>query len=326
MPSVACIIVNYNAADLVLQALPAVLADLRALSGSHLFLVDNASPEGDAARLRPVLDAEEDATLIAHHANDGFAAGNNVGFAAMEAREAESGVRFDYVFLLNPDAWPEPGATAALVAFAEAKPDASLFGPRITEANGEPHWSAYTFPSVAGDLEARCAFGLVTAALSPWRVAKPPRAESHETDWLSGAALLLRRDVVETLGPMDEGYFLYFEETDYQLAAHRAGCAAWYVPEARFVHLQGQSTGLVARPAERPPLPDYWFRSRRRYFEKNHGAAYADRADRAWLWGSRLFLAKQKLLGRSDHGRADAIERFLANRGRTGQGRPGEPA
>jgi GT2 family glycosyltransferase len=136
--------------------------------------------------------------------------------------------------------------------------------------------------------------------------------------------MLLPRAVLDRLGPMDEDYFLYFEETDWQLRAARAGLEVWYVPEARFFHLEGALTGQGSAARDESAVPDYWFRSRRRYFEKNHGAAYADRADRAWLAATRFYLLRQRLLRRSDGGRSLALGRFLANRGQPGSGAPGE--
>ena len=321
---VACIIVNYRAADLVIARLDQTLGALSRVPQSALFVVDNASPGDDAARLRAALEPHEAARLVAHDQNGGFAAGNNVGFEAMRAAEAARGRRFAFVFLLNPDAWPEPDAVARLVAFASEHPAAGILGPRIQSEHGTVHDSAFRFPSVLGEVENRLATGAVTRLLSRAVVSPPaPRAPAR-TDWVSGAAMLIRRALIDELGPMDEGYFLYFEETDYQRAAARAGAPIWYVPDAVVTHLEGATTGQGKAAADEAALPDYWFRSRRRYFEKNHGAAYAGIADAAWLAASRVFVWRQKILRRPDGGRAAAAERFVANRGKTGRGAPGE--
>ena len=319
---IACVMVNYGAADLILARLGETLAALRRVPGSVLFVVDNASPGDDVARLREGLGAHEDAVLVAHTRNGGFAAGNNAGFAALRAFEAERGARFGFVFLLNPDAWPEEDAAERLVAFARAHPRAGVVGPAIRSEDGAVHWSAFRFPSVLSEIENRIATGVVTRVLSRAVVSPPPPATPARTDWVSGAALLMPRGVIDALGPMDEGYFLYFEETDYQRAAARAGYEVWYAPDAGVTHLEGATTGQGKAAPDEAHVPDYWYRSRRRYFEKNHGAAYADRADRAWLLASRAYVARQKLLGRSDGGRAAAIARFRANQGQAGDGAP----
>ena len=319
---VACVMVNYGAAGLIEARLDQTLAALRRVPGSALIVVDNASPGGDAKRLGRALAPHEDARLVAHARNGGFAAGNNAGFDAMRALETERGARFAHVLLLNPDAWPEPDAIETLVGFADETPEASILGPRIRSEDGTVHGSAFRFPSVLGEVEDRLATGPVTRLLSRAVVSPSPPTAPARTDWVSGAAMLMRRGLIDEIGPMDEDYFLYFEETDYQRAAARAGHAAWYVPMAVFTHLEGQTTGQGKAAEDERAVPDYWFRSRRRYFEKNHGGAYADRADRAWLLASRAYVLRQRVLGRSDGGRAAAIERFRANRGKAGSGAP----
>ena len=106
--------------------------------------------------------------------------------------------------------------------------------------------------------------------------------DPEQADWVSGASMVVRRAVLDAVGPMDEGYFLYFEETDFCLQARRAGWQTWYLPQAAVVHVAGQSTGLTGPHAKVARVPGYWFDSRRRFFSKNHGRAYAMAADLAW--------------------------------------------
>lgn len=316
LQGIACVMVNYRAAGLVAAHLAETMAALRAVPGSGLFVVDNASPGDDAEILAEALSAYPDARLVAHDRNGGFAAGNNVGFAAAAAAEAERGRPFAYVCLLNPDAWPEQDAMARLAAFAEAHPRGGAFGPAIAGTDGALHGSAFRFPSVASEVETQAATGLVTRLLRARAVARPAPSAACRIGWVSGAAILMPRAVVREVGPMDEDYFLYFEETDYQLAITRAGYEVWYVPEARVTHVEGATTGQGKARRDDGAVPDYWYRSRRRYFEKNYGRAYADRADRAWLTATRFFVLRQKLLRRHDDGRAAAARRFQQNRGR----------
>jgi N-acetylglucosaminyl-diphospho-decaprenol L-rhamnosyltransferase len=91
--------------------------------------------------------------------------------------------------------------------------------------------------------------------------------------------MLVRRAVIEDIGLMDEGYFLYFEETDYARRSHLAGWGCWHVPQSRVVHLVGQSSGVTVRDQPPQRLPAYWFDSRRRYFVLNHGRLYASVSD-----------------------------------------------
>jgi GT2 family glycosyltransferase len=96
----------------------------------------------------------------------------------------------------------------------------------------------------------------------------------HKTDWLNGASLMIRREVFDSIGLLDESFFLYYEETDFCRRAQRAGWSCWFVPPSRVIHLEGQSTGATGASAKHQPVPDYWFASRRRYFRKHHGPGY----------------------------------------------------
>jgi serine O-acetyltransferase len=94
--------------------------------------------------------------------------------------------------------------------------------------------------------------------------------------------MMVRTEVFRDVGLMDASYFLYFEEVDFCLAAQRSGWECHYVPASRVVHLVGQASG-VTTPDSTKRRPGYWFESRRRYFCKNHGGAYAICADLTWI-------------------------------------------
>ena len=123
--------------------------------------------------------------------------------------------------------------------------------------------------------------------------------------------MMVRREVIDELGGMDEGYFLYYEETDFCLKVKRAGWSNWYVPSSRVVHLAGQSTGISnAKGHQR--LPKYWFESRRRYFTKNMGPGYAMAADVALVLAWSAGRIKLRLQ-RRDLGRPNFVADLVAN-------------
>src|SRR6185295_15355436 len=154
-----------------------------------------------------------------------------------------------YVLLLNPDTLVRPGALCTLLEFMEAHPKVGIAGTRLEDPDGAPQTSAFRFPTVWSELEYGLQLGVVTKLLSRWVSAPPPRNEAHETDWVAGAAMLIRREVIEHLGLFDPDYFMYYEEVDFCLRAKRMGWRCWYVPSARIVHLVGRSSGItVARP------------------------------------------------------------------------------
>ena len=152
-------------------------------------------------------------------------------------------------------------------------------------------------------------------------------------DWVAGASMMVRRDVFHDVGPMDEGYFLYFEEVDFCLRARRGGWLCWYVPQSRVMHISGQSTGVSSSGPKREPMPGYWFASRSRYFVKNHSLAYARLTDLAFGLGRSLWTLYRVVTRRpkedppgllADFWRTSvlfrsraAVDRWIDGRGRT---------
>jgi GT2 family glycosyltransferase len=231
---------------------------------------------------------------MASDRNGGFSYGNNVGIGAALAASD----KVDYVLLLNPDTVVYPRAIRALVEFMDANPGAGIAGSLLENASGEVECSAHHAPSPLGELEVGARLGVLSRLLSRYVVSPPSRAEAHECDWVSGASLIVRRSLLEQLGPMDEGFFLYFEEVDYCCRARNAGWSVWFVPESRVVHLEGAATGIRTARKRRPR---YWYDSRRRFFVKHHGVAGLLAADALWAIGRLSFLARRFLhLGGKD--------------------------
>jgi GT2 family glycosyltransferase len=120
---------------------------------------------------------------------------------------------------------------------------------------------------------------------------------------------MARASALEQLHGFDEGFFLYFEETDLCLRARQAGWETWYVPDSRVVHIAGQSTGVTCRDQAPRRLPAYWYESRRHYFVLNHGRLKAAAIDLAALSAHALGRAKRHLQGRA----LDNVPYFLGD-------------
>jgi hypothetical protein len=132
-------------------------------------------------------------------------------------------------------------------------------------------------------------------------VAPPISDDAHQVDWVSGASMMVRRQVIDDVGLMDETYFLYFEEMDFCLQAHHAGWFCWYVPASRVVHLVGQATQLTdLKQAVHKRREIYWFDARRHYFLKNFGRVHKLLADVLWTIGYGTWVLRKKLLGYPD--------------------------
>jgi GT2 family glycosyltransferase len=295
------VVLNYRTPGMTVDCLESLEPQAVAVPGTRVYVVDNASGDGSDEQIAAAIQDREWAAwceLIVSPVNGGFAAGNNL---ALEAAEAAGG--YELALLLNSDTLLRPGAVQELMAFLEGHPGVGIVGSRLEDPDGTPQASTFRFPSVMSSFESGIRLGVVSRVLKRWIVAMPVRDEAHRADWLCGASLMIRREVIDRVGLLDAGYFMYFEETDFCLAARRAGFEAWYVPASRVVHLVGQASGVTSkRPAggRTKRRPRYWFDSRRRYFIKNHGRFGAAMADAAWILGYGLHRVRQRLTGRPD--------------------------
>ncbi len=306
--------INYGGADLILSALPALIEELSRFAEGLAVIVDNASPDGDGDRLEAgiaAMGSPASVRVIRSPVNGGFAAGNNLTFAAAKALPWTP----DAILLLNPDAELRPGAIEELVRVMQSRPRVGVVGAQLENPDGKGRVAAFRFPSAMRELVGASHIGPLQRL---WPGLIPPTDVPARADWVTGAAMLINRELIDELGPMDEGYFLYFEEVDYQLQAHRAGWEIWYAPQARVMHLAGALTGIAGNAPKKGRMPAYWFDSWRRYFEKNHGSAYASAAAAMKLAGMAVGGVVGRLRGREvreiPHYRRDFARRCMLNR------------
>lgn len=297
LPTVLVVIVNYRTARLVVECLRSLAPEVASHGGARVVVVDNDSGDGSVEVLREAVVAggwSDWAEVLASDRNGGFAYGNNLAMR----RALAGSTKPDLFWLLNPDTLVHPHALVTLVEFLRDNPHVGICGCAIKEGDGTPWPYAFRFPSIAGEIENGFAFGPITRLLSRWRVLREMGGVPTRVDWISGCSMMIRSKVVQAIGPMDEGYFLYYEETDYCLQAKRNGIECWYLPQSTIVHIAGQSTGVTARVNRPARVPDYWFDSRRRFFVKNYGRLYAIGADLAWM-GSHILGRFRKWLQRA---------------------------
>lgn len=291
------VIVNYRVANLTIDCLHSIAVEIGSVPGAHVAVCENGTGDDLAARIEKAIDDNgwgTWCTLTAISPNLGFTGGNNAILRpAMEGAHPPQ-----YFLLLNADTIVRPNAFKTLVDFMDQHPNIGIAGSRLEEPNGTPQRSAFRFQSPASEFEGGLKLGLVSRLLKHWIVAPPVRDETFQTDWVSGACMIIRSEVFRDIGFLDEGYYTYFDDCDFCFNARKKGWSTWYVPTARVVHLAGQSTGLKAKNTNR--LPSYYFEARRRYFLKNHGPAYAGLADAALIIGSALWRARVMLTGKED--------------------------
>lgn len=292
--SVLVVIVNYRTARLSVDCLRSLSGELRAMPGLRAVVVDNDSSDGSYEVMEAQIGAlgfSDWACCIPAPRNGGYAFGNNLAVrAALGSPHAPS-----FFLLLNPDCQVRPGAVGALRDFLELHPRVGIAGSCLENPDGSLWSTAFRFPTVLGELEGGARLGVLTRLLKRWEVPVRMSSRAERVDWLPGASMMVRREVFASIGLMDEGFFLYYEETDFCLRALRAGWPCWYVPESRVMHIAGQSTGVTDRSGPPKRRPQYVFDSRHRYFVKNHGRGYAVLADLAWTLGLASFRLRRRI-------------------------------
>jgi N-acetylglucosaminyl-diphospho-decaprenol L-rhamnosyltransferase len=285
---------------MTVRALDAVVPELRTIGASKVIVVDNDSRDGSYEKLCAAVaeKAYDDvAEVVQSGRNGGFGFGNNVALR----RGLASKDPYQYFFLLNSDAFVEPGALQALVSYLDAHPRVGIAGSCVHSIDGSPQESAFRFPTVLGELERVTRLGVLSKALDNVRVPIcQPEKTTTNVDWVAGAAMMLRREVLEQVGLFDETFFLYYEETDLCLRAKRHGWLVAYVKESNVAHIAGASTGVTSHRVVPKPVPRYLLESRRHYFLKNHGRTMLWAANAAHFLGGASFRLRRILQRKPD--------------------------
>jgi hypothetical protein len=179
----------------------------------------------------------------------------------------------------------------------EARPDVGIVSPRLEWEDGEPQVNCFRFHSPFSELLRAASTGPVTRLFRRYEVPVHLFDRVMEPDWTSFACALVRREVFEKIGLLDEGFYLYFDDPDYCRRAREEGWGVLYCPDARVVHLVGRSNPVESLTLERRRRPRYYYVSRARYFAKSYGPAGLYLANVMWTAGRGISLLRE-LLGR----------------------------
>jgi len=291
-PSLLVVIVNYRTPQLTIDCLQSLQAEVEQHANTRVVVADNDSGDESVRVLQDAIASQhwqDWVTLQPLDSNGGFSAGNN----AIIAPALQSEQPPDYVWLLNPDTIVRPKALKTLLTFFEQHPEAGIAGSRLEDLDGTPQYSAFRFHTFWSELDQGLRLGLVSKILARRVLAPPIPEQAIATDWLAGASMMIRRQVLEQIGLLDDEFFMYYEEVDFCLRAKQAHWTCWYVPDSRVVHLVGQSSGVTGAQAPQQRRPQYWFDSRYRYFHKHHSHGYAVLTDLGWLGGYALWQLRQ---------------------------------
>ena len=309
--SLGIVILNFRTPSLCIDAIASVVPQARSQGDTEIIVVDGGSGDDSVSKFRAAVDEHDWSDIVRLldlQENHGFAAGNNAAIAQLLSRNPESGL----IWLLNPDTVLREHALEELVDALDQNPSWGIVGSRLEDLDGTSQRAARRFHGVFNELESAARFGPLSRCLKRWLIDPPEKDKRTTCDWLPGASLMIRREVFETIGLLDEGFFMYFEEVDFCQRAIKAGFTVGYEPRSRVIHLVGQASGVTAyQPAVRKRRPVYWFESRGRYFLRHFGKIGFFAANLAWLTGHLIYGATTRLRGRPSQDPPYFIRDFL---------------
>lgn len=282
MTDLSIVIVSWNVRQALHGCLDSVLGQETKLA-LQVFVVDNASSDGSAEMVRRDFPAVQ---LIRNGENSGFAKASNQGI-----REA----RGRYILILNPDTIVRRCALELMVSYADSHPDVGALGPMLLTENGQIDYrGARRFPTLRSELLRR--LRLVHPVFGDNAMMDWDHRTSREVEALSGACMLVRREVIANAGMLDEGFFLFGEDVDWCFRIRRAGWRVFYLAAAEVVHLGGRSS-----ESTRDELGFEIARSRHRLLRKVYGPRVAllhryvillTELPKIGYWGARHLLAR----------------------------------
>ncbi len=224
IPPLSIVIVAYNTRDLVLQCLSGLYAPAQA-RGWQIIVVDNGSGDGT---WHAVSERFPEVELVRSEQNLGFAAGANLGLRRARGR---------VIVLMNGDVQVSASALEGAAGALLSQPEVGALSPMLRTPDGRPQPFAFGDDQTPGYLLRRGLRALLgRGPMHRWAVEEP-----IEVAWVSGACMLVRREVVEQVGLLDEGFFLYFEDNDWCLRMRKAGWRIVYDPHFAVVHVGGAS-------------------------------------------------------------------------------------
>ena len=294
MSTVSVIVVNHNTCDLLRECLRSVRAEAAGLP-TQVIVVDNASSDGSVAVVRAEFP---EVRLIESPSNLGFSKANNAGLRASSS---------PYALLLNSDARLLPGALRAMASFMETHPDVGIVGPRLLNADGSLQLSCGIPPTPWTEV---CNKLLLHIPFPFFKMGDWAHDRVREVGWVTGACLLARRAMLDRIGLLDEGMFMYYEDLDLCLRARRAGWKVCYLPDAQAVHLGGATSRGVFGPMLIASARSSFY-----FFRKHYGdgavrllrlLTLPEMALRSAIWGALAIFSPRR--------RAEARERLCAYR------------
>jgi len=261
-PLVSFVTVSYRMRHLVRHLLRA-LQEAKPSFSFEFFLVDNASGDGTVGFVR---EKHPWVHIIESQTNLGLSRANNLAIAKAQG---------EYVMILNPDLAIFPGELERWVEWMQTHPDVGISGPRLVNPDATDQDSCYRFPHLLIPAMRRTFLGSTSwgrRSVTNYLMKDMDRSVEQDVDWILGAAMLIRREVLEKIGRFDERYFLYFEDTDVCRRAWQSGSRVCYTPAAKIIHLhQRDSRTSHAWEIFKNPVTRIHLHSALKYYWKYRG-------------------------------------------------------
>ena len=232
---ISIIIVTWNVCDEILTCLHSIEENPPAYK-YEVLVVDNSSKDDTVREIR---DNFPGISLIINESNLGFAAANNIGLLKSQG---------ELILFLNPDTIIKPNSLDALIALMDKNEDIGVCSPKLLNPDGSLQESVRGFPTFRAALHRHTAFKYLyvfKGMYKKWLMKDQSYEKLADVDQVMGAALITRKSILELVGPMDEQFFMYYEEVDLCYRIKKAGWRVVYAPQSEIIHIGGSSSGQI---------------------------------------------------------------------------------
>jgi N-acetylglucosaminyl-diphospho-decaprenol L-rhamnosyltransferase len=285
MFDLAIIIINYKTPYLVTAVLKSLETEINPET-MQVIVVDNDSEDGSLDILSHWVQQNLAANwvrLIDAGQNTGFSGGNNIGIHSIQSKQ---------YLLLNSDTVVRSGAIKLLTDGANKDPKVGMVSPRLEWEDATPQESCFRFHTPMSELITSASTSVITKLFSKYVVPQPIVEQPGFYQWTSFACVLIKAEVLEQIGLLDEEFFMYFEDVEFSYRAVRADWKILNIPNAHVVHLRGGSSPLKSQAKLRKRLPRYFYESRTRYFYLLYGYGGLFAANILWSLGAVIALLR----------------------------------
>ena len=284
----AIIIVNYRTPSMTIDCLTSLIKVMPNIT-YKIIVVDNNSGDDSVeviSQWRKEKKLTSTTSIITSEVNAGFSSGNNIGIKSVNAV---------FYLLLNSDTLVKHNAIESLIDAAKAESRAGLITPGLEGQYGDNQISCFKSISPISEFIDAAETGIISNLLSKYVVPLPLIDQISNPSWSSFACVLIKKEVFDSIGLLDEGFFMYFEDAEYCLRAKKNGWNTVNIPSARVIHLGGKSSTFNKDTDFKKRLPRFYYEARTRYFYKIYGRLGLILANILWWLGRSISKLRQTL-------------------------------